>query len=73
MSLEETAEMACSDPETLRERLDATVVERTPSIRRSARSTVVRDPFQAGENGAASGRHLRHGRKPAASAAAADG
>ena len=30
-------------------------------------------PFHAGEKGAASGLHLRHGRKPASSAAAADG
>ena len=33
----------------------------------------LREPFQAGENGADSGRQRRHGRKPAASAAAADG
>jgi hypothetical protein len=40
---------------------------------RSARSTVARLPIQALEKGAASGRQRRHGRKPAASAAAADG
>jgi len=42
-------------------------------MRRIARSTVVREPFQAGENGAVSGRQRRQGRYPAASAAAADG
>jgi hypothetical protein len=43
------------------------------SISRKARSTVVREPFHAGQNGAVSGRQRRQGRKPAASAAAADG
>jgi hypothetical protein len=40
---------------------------------RSARSTVVRLPIQALENGAVSGRQRKQGRKPAVSAAAADG
>ncbi len=43
----------------------------TPSsIKRSARDTVVDVPFDAGVPGVASGLHLRHGRKPAASASA---
>jgi hypothetical protein len=42
-------------------------------ISRVARSTVVRLPFHAAQNGAVSGRHLKHGRKPAASAAIALG
>jgi hypothetical protein len=42
-------------------------------IRRRPRATVVREPFQVGENGAVSGRQRRQGRNPAASAAAADG
>ena len=40
---------------------------------RSARLTVARLPIQVLEKGAVSGRQRRHGRKPAASAAAADG
>src|SRR5215467_11187442 len=40
---------------------------------RSALSTVALLPIHALQNGAVSGRHRRHGRKPAASAAAADG
>jgi hypothetical protein len=42
-------------------------------ISRTARCTVVSEPFHAGENGVASGRHLRHGRNPSRSAAAAEG
>jgi hypothetical protein len=40
---------------------------------RSALSTVTLLPIHALQNGAVSGRHRRHGRKPAALAAAADG
>jgi hypothetical protein len=40
---------------------------------RRARETDAPAPFQAGVPGAASGRHRRHGRKPARSAAAAVG
>jgi hypothetical protein len=40
---------------------------------RSARSTVARLPIQALQKGAVSGRQRRQGRKPAVSAAAADG
>jgi hypothetical protein len=43
------------------------------SINRSARETVAAAPRQAGVPGAASGRHRRHGRNPARSAAAAVG
>src|SRR5437016_5883724 len=42
-------------------------------ISRSALSTVALLPIHALQNGAVSGRHRRQGRKPAASAAAADG
>jgi hypothetical protein len=54
---------------------DAPSLSNAPSlmISRIARSAVAREPFQAGENGAVSGRQRRHGRKPAASAAAALG
>jgi len=40
---------------------------------RIARETVVAAPFHAGVPGAVSGRHRKHGRKPARSAAAAVG
>jgi len=43
------------------------------SIRRSARDTLAAAPRQAGVPGAVSGRHRRHGRNPARSAAAAVG
>jgi hypothetical protein len=43
------------------------------SIRRSARDTVAAAPRHAGVPGADSGRHRRHGRNPARSAAAAVG
>jgi len=43
------------------------------SIRRSARDTVAAAPRHAGVPGAVSGRHRRHGRNPARSAAAAVG
>jgi hypothetical protein len=47
---------------------------RNPSpMRRIARATVVAVPRHAGLPGAVSGRHLRHGRKPNRSAAAALG
>ena len=48
---------------------------RAPSstISRSALSTVALLPIHAPQNGAVSGRHRRQGRKPAASADAADG
>src|SRR5262249_22927539 len=42
-------------------------------IRCTALSTVARVPFQAGQNGAVSGRQRRQGRSPASSAAAALG
>src|SRR5215471_16562674 len=42
-------------------------------ISRSARETVVDEPFQAGVPGAHSGRHRRQGRNPAVDAAAAEG
>ncbi len=40
---------------------------------RSARETVAAEPCHAGVPGAVSGRHRKHGRKPARSAAAAVG
>jgi len=43
------------------------------SIKASPRETLAEDPRQAGDPGAASGRQRRQGRKPAASAAAAEG
>src|SRR6266849_4477016 len=43
------------------------------TMSRNARSTVARVPFQAGQKGAVSGRQRRQGRKPASSAAAAEG
>ena len=43
------------------------------SMRRSARDTVAAAPRHAGVPGAVSGRHRRHGRNPARSAAAAVG
>jgi hypothetical protein len=63
--------MARADPEPVGQRGDVIAVERTPSMRASARSTVVLVPFQAGQNGAASGRQRRQGLKPARSAEAA--
>jgi hypothetical protein len=74
MLAEKPAEMPCPDTETSRQVLDAIAIERAIfNQSKGSRSTVVREPFHAGENGAVSGRHLRHGRKPAASAEAADG
>jgi hypothetical protein len=48
-------------------------IEHSSMMGRSALSTVALLPIHALQNGEVSGRHRRHGRKPAALAAAADG
>ena len=72
---EQTEEMALANPEFGSKYPDrAPLPSNAPrAISRNPRATVVRVPFHAGENGAVSGRQRRHGRKPAASAAAAEG
>ncbi len=70
---EQTRQMPRANSEPRRQRLDIPAVERAraASISARARSTVVLVPFHAGQNGAASGRQRRQGRKPARSADAA--
>jgi hypothetical protein len=70
---EETPQVAAVTPSRSARRSTPSSSSAPSPMRRSARDTTGEVPSQAGVPGEASGRHRRHGRNPATSAAAAVG